>query len=67
MLAQTRKTIPLKAHNMCKPQMSNFQLKKNAVNSLEIYLQIKKLNSRQLCCKEQFKIFKEKKNHLALP
>lgn len=64
MLAQTSKTIPLKAHNMYKPQMSNFQLKKNAVNSLEIYLQIKKLNSCQMWCKEQFKIFEEKKSSL---
>lgn len=38
MLAQTSKTIPPKAQNTYKPQISDFQLKKNAVNSLEIYL-----------------------------
>lgn len=38
MPAQTIKTIPQNAHNKYKPQISDFKLKKNAVNSLEIYL-----------------------------
>lgn len=37
MLPQTHKIITQKVHNVYKPQMSDFQLEKNAVNSLEIY------------------------------